>query len=350
VSVPADIFRPELRSLRPYRAATYEAGLVRLNANEVPGAGPTGLNRYPPVRDDGLTQRLADHYGVAAHRLLVTRGSSEAIELLIRALCRPGLDQLIICPPTFGMYAHYAQVQGAGIVEVTLRADAGFALDVEAIKTAWTDTTKLLFLCSPNNPTGNELAIRDLVGLCESVDGRGLMVVDAAYAEFAQNTAELMDLLDRFPQLVVLRTLSKALGLAGVRCGALISSAGVIDYVGRIMPPYAFSSPCSAAVMAALEPDARASADEQLGLIRRERERLSGRLAQLPVVSRVWPSDANFLLIQVTEPAAVMAAAKDGGVLIRDFSDGPRTPDCIRITVGNPAENDQLLTALEGMN
>lgn len=352
MSIPADIFRPELRSLSPYRAATYEAGLVRLNANEVPWAsdGAQGLNRYPPVRPDALTRRLASHYAVDDDRLLVTRGSSEAIELLIRAVCRPGRDKLVVCPPTFGMYAHYAQVQGAGIVEVPLRADTGFALDVAAIRAVWDEDTKLVFLCSPNNPTGNALDLDDIAELCTSLEGRGLVAVDAAYAEFAEHKNDLMGLLKRFPHLVILRTLSKALGLAGVRCGALISSAEVTDYVGRIMPPYAFSTPCETAVMRALQPDAQANADSRLAGIRQERARLAKRLAGHPGVLRVWPSDANFIMIEAARPDALMAAAKAGGVLIRDFSDSPWTPNCIRITVGEPQENDQLLTALETGN
>lgn len=348
----AELFRPELRSLHPYRAATYESGLLRLNANEVPwaSAGAEGLNRYPPVRPDALTARLAAHYGVSSSGLLVTRGSSEAIELLIRAVCRPGQDDIVICPPTFGMYAHYAQVQGAGIVAVPLRANAGFSLDLNGIETAWSARTRLAFLCSPNNPTGNALAIDAVAALCDGVAQRGLVVVDAAYAEFAPNTGELMALLDRYPQLIVLRTLSKALGLAGVRCGALISSPEIVDMTGRILPPYAFPAPCETAVLAALTPEARAAADAQLAGIRQERERLSARLTAHPGVRRVWPSDANFILLEAADPAALIAAARAGGVLIRDFSDSPWTPGCIRITVGRPQDNDQLLVALEAVN
>lgn len=346
------LFRPELRSLEPYRAATYASGLLRLNANEVPWASPgaEGLNRYPPVRPDALTERLAEHYGVRQDRVLVTRGSSEAIELLIRALCRPGQDDIIICPPTFGMYAHYAQVQGAGIAEVPLLAEDGFSLDTASLKAACSARTRIVFLCSPNNPTGNALAVADVAAVCDAVEDRALIVVDAAYAEFAANTAELMALLDRYPQLVVLRTLSKALGLAGVRCGALISSAEIVDMTGRIMPPYAFSSPCEAVVLAALAPGARAAADTRLADIRQERERLSAQLAAHRGVRRVWPSEANFILVAAADPAALMTAARAGGVLIRDFSDSPWTPGCIRITVGSPEDNDQLLAALEAVN
>ncbi|UCG74128.1 MAG: histidinol-phosphate transaminase [Chromatiales bacterium] len=343
------LFRPELRSLQAYRAATYESGLLRLNANEVPwaSAGAEGLNRYPPARPDTLTARLADHYGVGPERVLVTRGSSEAIELLVRAVCRPGQDDIVICPPTFGMYAHYAQVQGAGIVEVPLLADAGYTLDVSGVQHAWNERTRLAFLCSPNNPTGNVLAVDDIAALCDAVATRGLVVVDAAYAEFAPNNDALMALLDRYPQLVVLRTLSKALGLAGVRCGALLSSPDVVDMTGRILPPYAIPVPCETAVLAALEPAARAAAQAQLARIRHERERLSARLAALPGVRRVWPSDANFILLEARDAAALAAAAKAGGVLIRDFSDSAWTPGCLRITVGRPQDNDQLLAALE---
>lgn len=351
MSTLADIFRPELRSLEPYRAASYEDGLLRLNANEVPWSSPgaEGLNRYPPVQPEALATQLAEYYGVARERLLVTRGSTEAIELLIRATCRPAQDAIIICPPTFGMYAHYAQVQGAGIAEVPLRADAGFALDVDAIRTAWTGRTKLAFLCSPNNPTGNVLATTDIAALCDTAGERGLVAVDAAYIEFAPTATELMALLDHYPQLVVLRTLSKALGLAGVRCGALIGSPTVVNALGCLMPPYAFSSPCTAAALTALAPAARGETEAQLAVIRQERERLADRLVALDSIRQVWPSDANFLLVEADDPDGLMDAAKAGGVLIRDFSYSPWTPGCLRITVGLPAQNEQLLAALEGV-
>jgi len=344
-----DIFRPELRSLKPYQAATYEAGMVRLNANETPfpGVDGAGLNRYPAVRPEALTKRLAAHYEVAAEALLVTRGSSDAIEVLIRATCRPGQDAILVCPPTFGMYAHYAQVQGAAIIKVPLLAAAGFGLDRAAITAALTPTTKLVFLCSPNNPTGNVLKLADVAALCQSLGETGLVVLDAAYAEFTADSQAFMSLLDEHPNFVMLRTLSKALGLAGVRCGSLIADPVVVDMLGRVLPPYSFPAPCEAAVLAAMEPEPLRAAAAQVDALKRERERMATALSNNPRFTRVWPSQANFLLVEASDARGVMAAAKAGGVLIRDFSRDPATPGCLRITIGNTAENDQLLAALE---
>lgn len=342
--------RPEIRNLRPYRAAQYAAGSLRLNANETPWRPPGdtsagGLNRYPEIRPVTLTRSLADHYGLATEQLLVTRGSSEAIDLLVRCFCSAGQNDIVICPPTFGMYEVYAQIQGAGIVEVPLLKDDGFALDVDGIKAGWTDRCRLLFLCSPNNPTGNCIESSQIEELCQFLDGRGLVIVDAAYAEFAdEDTAA--EILNRHKNIVILRTLSKALGLAGIRCGAALASPQIVELLGRILPPYAYPTPSQDAALACLDPDFRGELEERAEMIRAERGRLTGALQRLPAVIRVWPSEANFLLVETADPAAMMAAARQGGVLIRDFSKNPGTEGCLRITIGEPADNDQLLAAL----
>ncbi len=342
------LFRPELRTLRPYQAAEYVDGYLRLNANETPWrpAGDdsaSGLNRYPQVRPVTLTERLAGHYQVDPEQLLVTRGSSEGIELLIRATCRSGLDDIVICPPTFGMYAAYAQVQGAGIIEVALQRDAAFTLDVEGIKSAWNERCKLLFVCSPNNPTGNCMPAAQISELCRALAGRGLVILDGAYLEFA-DTDPSRALLAEHDNLVVLRTLSKALGLAGVRCGAMLADAAVIDMLGRIMPPYSLSTPCTDAVLAALDEVAARQAD--IADLISERERVAKALAANPRITKVWPSSANFLLVQARDAGQLVADAKAGGVLIRDFSASEATPGCVRITVATAEQNNQLLKAL----
>jgi len=344
------LFRPELHSLEPYRAAEYADGFLRLNANETPwrptgDASSTGLNRYPEVRPATLTARLAAHYGVDPERLLVTRGSSEGIELLIRATCRTGLDDIVICPPTFGMYSAYAQVQGAGIVEVPLLREQGFALDLPGIEAAWNDRCKLLFLCSPNNPTGNSVPAAQITALCEQLDGRGLVIVDGAYLEFAA-TDSSRDLLDRHANLVLLRTLSKALGLAGVRCGATLADVSVIDMLERVLPPYSLSTPCTDAVLAAL--DEAAARQSDIERLVAERQRVAAALAASPRVEQVWPSDANFLLVQAADADAMVSDARSAGVLIRDFSQSSYTPGCVRITVSTRPENDRLLEAIVG--
>jgi histidinol-phosphate aminotransferase len=349
MSSVADLARPEIRELKPYRAASFADGLVRLNANESPWGPPGdetpgGLNRYPdsPVE---LTARMAENYGVPADRLLVTRGSSEAIDLLIRCFCRAGQDDIVICPPTFGMYGVYAQLQGAGIREVPLLREDGFALDLDGILGAWDERCKLLFICSPNNPTGNRIPTEQIDTLCTELRGKGIVVVDAAYAEFADEDPTL-GLLERHDNVAVLRTLSKALGLAGIRCGAVLAAEPVIDLVSCVMPPHAYPSPSLEAALVCLDPALKDEFQSRVERLRNERDRLTERLAALTGVKRVWPSEANFLLIEVSDPAAFVASAKSGGVLIRDFSWDPYATNCLRITVGDEQQNNQLLDAL----
>lgn len=345
-----DLVRPEIRALDPYRAADYAEGLVRLNANEnpwAPVAGDAPFNRYPEVRPIALTRALAAHYGVAETQLLVTRGSSEAIDLLVRCCCAAGRDGIVVGPPTFGMYAVYARIQGAAVVPVPLRAAEGFALDVEAIDAACDGRVKLVFVCSPNNPTGNAVPTATLVELADRLAGRALVVVDAAYVEFAAEDPT-QALLERCPNVVLLRTLSKALGLAAVRCGALLGPSELVATLAPVLPPYCMPLPTQQAVLANLAPAALAIQREQRRILTAERRRVAARLAAAPGIRRVWPSEANFLFVEAADPAAAVAAARAGGVLIRDFSRDPAAPGGLRITIGTPAENERLLAALEG--
>lgn len=345
-----NLARAEIRELRPYTPAHFEAGMLRLNANETPWRAPgdqsaDGLNHYPEVRPVTLTRALARHYELQPEQVLVTRGSSDAIDLLVRCFCNAGQDDIVICPPTFGMYEVYAQLQGAGTVQVPLLKSEGYALDVAGINQAWNSRCKLLFICSPNNPTGNRFPTAQIDALCESLRGRGLVVVDAAYVEFADEdpTAEL---LQRHENIAILRTLSKALGLAGIRCGAVAASPAIIELLGCILPPYAYPTPSREAALACLEADCRGELTERTARLRMERQRLSEEISCLPTVNRVWPSAANFILVETSEPAKFISAAKSGGVLIRDFSRDAYTKNCLRITIGSNSQNDQLLAAL----
>jgi len=350
MSKSIELARPEIRKLVPYSAANYEDGLVRLNANETPWPAPGGspaasLNRYPPEKPVELTARLADYYGVAANNVLVTRGSSEAIDLLIRCFCSAGEDAIVICPPTFGMYRVYADVQGARVHEIPLEADNDYALDADEITRNWPDDGKLLFICSPNNPTGNNVATEQINLLATLLSGRAIVVVDAAYAEFGDEsqTNTLLDSTDN-DNIVVLRTLSKAFGLAGARCGALLGPANIISMVGCVMPPYALATPVLDAVLASLTPDAKADVAKRCAILRSERERLATELKKLNGIEKVYPSDANFLLIKATDAERCMQMAHDGGVLIRNF--GGQLPGCLRITVGDTEQNNLLLKSL----
>lgn len=345
-----NLVRREIRELRPYVAAQFETGLLRLNANETPWRPPgdrsaAGLNHYPEVRPVTLTRALAQHYELEPDQILVTRGSSDAIDLLVRGFCSAREDDIVICPPTFGMYEVYAQLQGAGTIHVPLLRSEGYALDIQGIRQAWSSRCKLLFICSPNNPTGNRFPTTQIHALCESLTDRGVVVVDAAYVEFADEdpTAEL---LQRHENVAILRTLSKAMGLAGIRCGAVAASTAVISALGCILPPYSYPTPSRDAALACLDPDCRDELLAHTAELRGERERLVDEIGRLPNVDKVWPSETNFLLVETSTPSKLVKAAKSGGILVRDFSWDTYTRNCLRITIGSTAQNDQLLAAL----
>ncbi len=345
-----DLIRPEIRMMRPYRSAEFEHGLIRLNANESPWRPPgdvtgTGLNWYPEPRPLALTRQLAIHFGVAAEQVLVTRGSSEAIDVVIRGFCRAGLDEVVICPPTFGMYETYAQVQGAAIRRIPLLRNPGYALDVDEILGQWSESSRVLFLCSPNNPTGNSFPVQAIAEIAHALRNRGVVVLDAAYCEFADSDPT-RQLQTEFDNVVVLRTLSKAMALAGVRCGVLLAPPAVVALLSCVLPPFTFPTVCTEAVLRCLEPDAAVERRRRIGLIKSERRRMTAALRSIPRISRVWASEANFILIETPDPRDLAAAARAGGVLIRDFSWDPYLPGSIRVTVGDPAQNDQLLHAL----
>lgn len=344
------LLRPEILQLKAYKAADYVGGFIRLNANENPWRPPgddtrDGLNRYPDPRPAELTQRLTAFYGLQDGQLLVTRGSSEAIDVLIRGFCRAGQDNIVISPPTFGMYEVYAQIQGAGVERVPLDRANGYSLPVDAILHTWLPANRLVFVCSPNNPTGNRFPDAEIGRLCTGLAGRGVVVLDAAYQEFS-GADPLHDLLSRHENLVVLRTLSKALGLAGVRCGVLIGRSDLIELLGRILPPYCFPTTSQDAVLALLTPGAQQELTSRRARIIAERERLTGVLPGVTGISRVWPSAANFILVETPNASELVGRARAAGILLRDFSWDPLLPGCVRITVGSPDDNDKLLNAL----
>ena len=344
-----DLARPDLRSLIPYQPGAWEPGMTRLNANESPWRLPSdpterGLNVYPPPRPLALREALAAYYGVEPEKLLVTRGSSEAIDVLIRGFCRAGQDSILTTPPSFDMYRVYATIQAAGIQQAPLRAEAGFAFDRDAVLARFDDSTRIVFVCSPNNPTGTVASPDDLTALAAALEGRALLVVDAAYQEYAEDQG-LDELLERFEHVVVLRTLSKFVALAGARCGALVATPAVVGYLENVLPPYTFPTPSIEIVLDALEPDSLAVARERIALTRAERERMNRALAEVDGVLEVYPSQANFVLIRVRDRASFVTAARDGGVLVRTFAD-PGLADCVRITIGRPEDNSKLLDAV----
>jgi histidinol-phosphate aminotransferase len=346
-----ELARPEIRALAPYasaRALADSAGIL-LNANENPwppeGDDGLGLNRYPEPQPATLKKGLAAHYGVDADNLLLTRGSDEGIDLLERAFVRPGVDRVITCPPCFGMYALSARIQGGELIEVPLReGDDGFELDLPGLEAA--GAARLLFLCSPNNPTGDGLAAETVLDLARARAGDGLVVLDEAYVEFSER-ASLAARVSAQPNLVVLRTLSKAFGLAGCRLGALIAHAEVIELLGRIIPPYPLPTPAVAAAEAALAPEAVAARREQIDLLMDDKRRVLGQLQAHPSIRRVWPGEANFVLVRAADGPGLVRAAAEAGIRLRDQSAQPGLADCVRITLGTPEENTALIEFLQ---
>jgi histidinol-phosphate aminotransferase len=346
----SEIARPEIRTLRAYQHATWEPGHVRLHANELPwrahgDASRAGLNRYPEPHPFELTAALARYYGVAAAMLLAARGSDEAIDLLVRTYCSAGSDAVVICPPTFGMYAVATRVQGARVIEVPLRREAGWSLDAPAIRAHCAAGVKLVFLCSPNNPTGNLLDAAEILELARSLEGRALMVVDEAYVEFA-GQPPLTAQLAACPGLVLLRTLSKAHGLAGARCGCLLASEEVVALLRKVIQPYAVTQLSIEAVMHSLEPVAVGASLARVAAVKAERARIATQLAQMSAVRRVWPSEANFLLVEFADAARALARTHDAGLLIRDLRHVPGLAQSLRISIGTPEQNDRLLSSL----
>jgi histidinol-phosphate aminotransferase len=347
-----ELARPELLAMQPYSSARLEAGSARvmLNANESPvsfaGASELMLNRYPDPQPARLIQALASFYRVRPEQVFVGRGSDEAIDLLTRAFCRAGVDAVLIQPPTFGMYKIAAQVQGAAIIEVPLTAERDFRIDLAALKCALTAKPKLLYLCSPNNPTGGLIERAELLALLELCRGQTLVVMDEAYAEFSTE-ASASALLDEHPHLVVLRTMSKAFGLAGERVGAMLAAPEIIGLMRRIMAPYPLPSSCVQHAMTALAN--LESVQAQLQATKAERARLYLAMRQMPEVLKVWPSQANFLAFRVRDARATHRQLLSRGVLVRDISKNLNVHSCLRVSIGNAAENACFEGAMQGL-
>ncbi|MEM7278533.1 MAG: histidinol-phosphate transaminase [Pseudomonadota bacterium] len=341
--------RPEILALEAYVAANYDAAAVRLNANESPQRlasdnSQRGLNWYPEERPLELQRVLASHFELSEEQLLITRGSSEAIDLIIRAFCTPAKDGIVVCPPNFSMYDVYANIQGANVKQVPLLAET-FEPDVKAILSSWQDTDKILFLTTPNNPTANCLDPARVSALADGLRDRALVVIDAAYIEFSNQGPFIHSLLER-DNVVVLRTLSKAYAMAGARLGCMLASPSVVALIDKILPPYALSTPVVDAALDAMS----AENLNKLVLMRKnlvaERVKLENFLGSCPAVERVYRSDANFLLVRFQDPSAALVAAKAQGLLLRDFQSLPQTHNCLRISIGSPDANERLMNCL----
>ena len=349
-----DLLRPDLRDFAGYSSArrTGLRGSVWLNANESPEAsladGGLGLNRYPDPQPRALRERMASLYGVAPEQLMVTRGSDEGIDLLVRAFCRAGRDAVAIAPPCFGMYAVCARVQGAPLVAVPLLESEGqWRLDVDGIVDSVASLdVRVVFLCSPANPTGQALDLDTIRTLAAALAGRAVLVIDEAYGEYSA-ISSATTMLGEFPGLVVLRTLSKAYALAGARIGAVLGDASLIAVLRNLSAPYPVPAPSAALALAALSDAAVAQARQRCTLAVEQREALRRGLLSLPEVLRVYPSQGNYLLVRFAQTQAVFDRLLTAGIVVRDMRAMDRLGDALRISVGTPAENAALLATLQ---
>ncbi len=339
------LVRSNIVRVKPYSSARSEfhgAAEVFLDANENAFGSPAGvgLERYPDPGQAELKELISRQKSVRHDQIFVGNGSDEAIDLLFRIFCEPGRDEAIILPPTYGMYSVAAGINDVQIREVSLTAD--FAIDADAVLAAVRPVTKLIFFCSPNNPTGNLMdaaTIREIAAAFH-----GIIVVDEAYIDFA-DSAPFISEIGSIPTLVVLQTFSKAWGMAGARVGMAFANASIIALMDRIKPPYNVSSLAQMAVSEACRSGETATS-ETIEMIKSERERLRAMLTETQVVETVFPSDANFLLTRVIDAKSIYRFLLSRGVVVRDRSDVPLCQNCLRITVGTPQENDRLIAEL----
>jgi histidinol-phosphate aminotransferase len=324
---------------------------VWLNANESPLPsiidGGRSLHRYPEPQPTALRERMARLYAVRTEQLMVTRGSDEGIDLLVRAFCRAGRDAVLISSPCFGMYAVAARVQNAPLVDVPLLEGCGqWALDLPRLLASIDEqNVRVVFLCSPANPTGQALSFEQIRALAEALAGRAVLVVDEAYGEFS-SVASASGLLDAFPGLVVLRTLSKAHALAGARVGAVLADPAVIAVLRNLAAPYPVPAPSAALALAALAEDAVEESARRCQATICERQVLARNLTDIAGVRRVYPSEGNFLLVRFDDAQQAYQRLLAAGVVVRDMRVTPRLRDALRITVGSAEDNRALLAAL----
>jgi histidinol-phosphate aminotransferase len=339
------LIRENIKKLKPYSSARSEfSGMasVFLDANENAFGSPLmkWYNRYPDPLQWEVKRKISTIKNIAAENILLGNGSDECIDLLIRAFCDPQKDNIIICPPTYGMYEVYAHINDVDVKEVPLLQN--FQLNLDGLEQAIDENTKLIFLCSPNNPTGNSMEREDIEVVLNNFDG--IVIIDEAYINFSHYRSFLSELKD-YPNLVVMQTFSKAWGLAALRLGMNFASIEIIDILNKIKPPYNINLATQELALQALDhlDDVNTMIKETV----KEREELVKDLVQLPSVQKVYPSDANFVLAKMTEATSIYNYLKEKGIIVRNRSNVILCEDCLRITVGTPKENRQLLDALK---
>jgi histidinol-phosphate aminotransferase len=343
------LVRQELLNVKPFDTTRegFEHGVL-LDANESPWNNH--LNRYiDSMTDELILEKLAHFYQVDISNILLTRGSCEGIDLLVRAFCQAYQDTVLVCPPTFSIFAQCAAIQGAKVISVPLLKDQNFALDKQALLDSVNHHTKLVFICTPNNPTGNLIPLADIVDIIKTLQGRAMVIVDEAYIEFAHGESAAK-LINEFSNVVVLRTLSKAFGLAGIRCGVLLTQNPLIKILTAMMLPFPLSILTTNAVKEAITPDKIKNTQKQILYIQQQREVVKKALQTLPIVKQVWDSQGNFLFVKFEDIHAVMKACKENTILVRHFLGIKEYENCLRISIGLQEQNQQLISMLKEMS
>ncbi len=345
-----DVFklaRKNILELQPYSSARDEfsgEGQIFLDANEnaygTPLETTQNFNRYPDPHQRILKKKLSDLHGIPVEQIFLGNGSDEVIDLLMRVFCEPGIDQLVLMPPTYGMYEVVAQINDVSVKKIPLTAE--FQIDFDRLVPALKTPAKMIFICSPNNPTGNAFASKDIERILQSFTG--IVVVDEAYIDFAPQKS-ILPLLDKYKHLIVLRTFSKAWGSAGIRLGMAFGSPEAIALLNKIKMPYNVSKLTQDVALKLIEN--KAQRDAYIGKILQQRQRLIKALNDLPFVLKVFPSDANFILVKLKNAKALYRFLIQKGIVVRDRSSIPNCDTCLRITVGTENENDRLLNALK---
>ena len=343
-----NILRKNIKDLVPYSSARDEfkgEASVYLDANENSFGSPLDVNynRYPDPIQFKVKQRLSEIKGIPPENIFLGNGSDEAIDILFRAFCRPGLDNVITLPPTYGMYEVSANINDVEVRKIKLTPD--YQLDMEGIAEAIDENTKIIFICSPNNPTGNSINRADIETILANF--QGLIVIDEAYINYSRQKTFIQELTE-YANLVVLHTLSKAWGLAGLRLGMAFASEEIIEVFNKVKPPYNINEASQRIALEALQNVEQIN--NWIKLTVSEREKLINDLGKLELVLKIFPSDANFILVKTVDAKGIYDHLVNNGIIVRDRSKVELCEGSLRITVGTPDENKTLITNLKNFS
>ena len=341
--------RPEVLNLPTINVPASESGAIRLNANEAPESlwkdeDKHSLNRYPSPRPQNLINELAAFYDISNDQISISRGSTEAIDIIMRTFCIPYKDEILISPPTFDMYKFFANANSIKTNEMPLCESEDFCIDINKLIKNFNDKTKIIFISSPNNPTGTIVSNTDIEYLLKKVKNKAIVVLDEAYIEFSEfktMTAKI----NTYENLIILRTLSKAYALAGVRCGAIIANSEISEFIKKILPPFCFATPTIELIKNSIIPENINNAKTQINLIKKEKERVSKELNKTTIVNKVFQSEGNFLLVKFNDINKLKSTLENTNIII-GFLKYPSLSKFARITIGTRDENDALLNLL----